>query len=625
MYSSIEEEQRREVMEKCYYPLLELAEDDIPIGIELTGLTLEIIKEIDGNWLNRFKFLLHQNKIELIGSGYSQIIGPLLPKLLNLKNQELGLETYKTILDIEPQIALINEMVYSAGVLDIYAKIGYKAVVMEWNNQHRFHKEQDKSFRYFPQYAAGISETLPIIWADSIAFQKFQRYAQGEISFKEYFCYLQHHNSDDTRYFPLYANDAETFNFRSGRYQTETQIEHNEWKRIEKLFYILKNRKDMKLIFPSQALKGLKNNRLVLESPKQPIPVKKQEKYNINRWALTGRDNLKINTEVYRIYKALLNGNPDDNDWKELCYLSASDFRTHITYKRWQKYAKELDNFSKKWNLKEELPTFANYKDKNKRFKIKESKFAIDIETNGIKLVLNKLKGLAVRELYFKNKGDKPLIGTIPHGYYEDISLGADFFSCHSIIEKPGRHKYVNLSGTEPHVEVQNNAVVVSEEQRDRDIIFRKSYFLFLDKAKLNIKIDIDIPKREIAIIHPLNMTFIPESFDKTSLFYSTNNGGNLETFRIENVTIDHSQALSTLISAKYGLGATEGILIVGDKDKQIKIYHDQTVSALIPFLYYQPIDNTFFLRVQYSAQEIDDTFKENNNTVTVSCLFSIE
>jgi len=44
MYSSIEEEQRREVVEKCYSPLLELAEDGIPIGIELSGKTLEISK-----------------------------------------------------------------------------------------------------------------------------------------------------------------------------------------------------------------------------------------------------------------------------------------------------------------------------------------------------------------------------------------------------------------------------------------------------------------------------------------------------------------------------------------------------------------------------------------------------
>ncbi len=105
MYSSIEEEQRREVVEKCYYPLLKLAEDGIPIGIELSGKTLEIIGETDKEWLNRFKCLLHQNKIELVGSGYSQIIGPLLPKILNIKNQKLGLETYKTILDIKPKIA----------------------------------------------------------------------------------------------------------------------------------------------------------------------------------------------------------------------------------------------------------------------------------------------------------------------------------------------------------------------------------------------------------------------------------------------------------------------------------------------------------------------------------------
>jgi len=92
--------------------LLELAENGVPIGIELTGLTLEIINDIDKSWIDRFKTLLAGQKVELIGSGYSQIIGPLFPKKLNIKNQELGLETYRTILGATPEIALVNEMAY---------------------------------------------------------------------------------------------------------------------------------------------------------------------------------------------------------------------------------------------------------------------------------------------------------------------------------------------------------------------------------------------------------------------------------------------------------------------------------------------------------------------------------
>ncbi len=176
-----------------------------------------------------------------------------------------------------------------------------------------------------------------------------------------------------------------------------------------------------------------------------------------------------------------------------------------------------------------------------------------------------------------------------------------------------------------PAIKIKNNLIVISDEQKDRDILFKRHYLIFLEEAKLNIEIEINMPKREIATIHPLNITFIPESFDKNSLFYATNNGGGLETFHIGNMPIDHSQNLSALISAKYGLGATEGVLMLGDKDKKISMTHNQTISSLIPSIYYLPVDDSFFLRVQYSAQEVDDTFKKDNTPVTINCLFSIE
>jgi len=622
MYSSIEEAQRKEAIERCYYPLLELAENGVPIGIELTGLTLEIINDIDKSWIDRFKTLLAGQKVELIGSGYSQIIGPLFPKKLNIKNQELGLETYRTILGATPEIALVNEMAYSAGLVDIYKETGYKAMMMEWNNPYRFHKEIDKNMRYFPQYAVGVDETLPVIWADSIAFQKFQRYAHGELTLDEYLEYLDSHDGSAERYFPLYANDAEVFNFRPGRFKTESKIEHDEWKRIERLFSFLKNLEGVNLILPSQTLEGLQKNELALESPQQPIVVKKQEKYNINRWALTGRDDLAINTKIFQIYMSFLRGSPANEDWKKLLYLASSDFRTHITENRWIGFKKELTEFSNRWHFEAKADSLQLLP---KKPKINQTERLLKIETKDIKCVFNKLKGLSVKELYLKNKSGKPLIGTLPHGYYEDISLGADFFSFHSIIEKPGQHKYTNLFKTEPDIRFMDNFVLICDRQHDRDIIFRKSVRLFLDRARIEMEIDIQMPKRVVAIIHPLNITFMPESFDKASLFYRTNNGGNLETFYMRNMAINHSQSLSTLISAKYGLGATEGALAIGDKNNTISIMHDQTVSALIPSIHYLPSDGSFFLRLEYSAQEIDDTFKENDKPQAINCLLSIE
>ena len=71
--------------------------------------------------------------------------------------------------------------------------------------------------------------------------------------------------------------------------------------------------------------KDIKNNSLILEDFDQIIPVKKQRKYNINRWAVTGRDDFKINAKCYKIFdkifikikKTII---PPD-DWNLVCYF----------------------------------------------------------------------------------------------------------------------------------------------------------------------------------------------------------------------------------------------------------------------------------------------------------------
>ena len=123
-FSSIEEESRPDVIRKCYYPLLDLIEmGSVPIGIELTGWTLEQIKQIDANWVNRFKALLDSGSCELIGSGYCQIIGPLVPWSVNFQNQKIGIDTYNRILDCKPNIALVNEMAFSNSMVDLYNQV----------------------------------------------------------------------------------------------------------------------------------------------------------------------------------------------------------------------------------------------------------------------------------------------------------------------------------------------------------------------------------------------------------------------------------------------------------------------------------------------------------------------
>ena len=265
-YSSIEEDLRPEVIRNCYWPLLKLIrKHDLAIGIEASGYTLETIAELDAAWLTELRRLCLDGPCEFIGSGYAQIIGPLIPAEVNRVNQELGLKTYKQYLGFRPQIALVNEQAYSAGMVRHYLDAGYRAIIMEWDNPASVNPKWDSEWRYHPQLAAGIGdEKIPLIWNNSIAFQKFQRYAHGETDLNEYLAFLSGHRADQPRTLALYGNDVEIFDFRPGRYHTEAALAKNsEWNRIDKLFEALAADQRFKIIAPGQVLDLLDKEGLI--------------------------------------------------------------------------------------------------------------------------------------------------------------------------------------------------------------------------------------------------------------------------------------------------------------------------------------------------------------------------
>jgi len=78
-FSSIESEQHLEVINRCYWPLLDIIEQEgIPLGIELTAYTLETIHRLAPQWVTKLAALAEQNRCEIIASGDTQLIGPLV-------------------------------------------------------------------------------------------------------------------------------------------------------------------------------------------------------------------------------------------------------------------------------------------------------------------------------------------------------------------------------------------------------------------------------------------------------------------------------------------------------------------------------------------------------------------
>lgn len=617
MFSSIETEQRAEVIARCYWPLLKLIRQrQLPIGIEATGYTLETIAAIDPAWLAELRSLCHSGPAEFIGSGYAQIIGPLVPAGVNQANQRLGLRTYEKLLGLQPQLVFVNEQAFSGGLVPIYLEAGYQALIMEWDNPASNHPEWQANWRYLPQYVEGPdSSAMPVIWNKSIPFQKFQRYVHGEIELEEYLEFLATHHSTEERTFALYGNDAEIFDFRPGRFHTEAALaEQGEWQRIDRLYAALLVDQRYFLLKPQAILDFLRRpgagNRLRLESAAQPIPVKKQAKYNVLRWSVSGRDDLALNSACWRIYEAMVaKGDTGDEDWKELCYLWSSDFRTHITSRRWQAMRVRLDSMQSRIKPLPSpvcLPTL-NSQPEDIRFW--HEGHLLVVETPAQKLRLNLRRGLAIHDWWDKKLGSIPLVGTLPHGYFDDIRFGMDYYTGHFVLEVAGKHKTTDLVPVSPEITFDRDEICIRAEIQTSLGIVSKTIRASQAMACLSIKYTFNWPSCPLGTLRLGHVTLNPEAFCKSSLFFRTHNGGpTSETFHVNGQDINHLAPVSTLVSATGALGMTSGMVDVGDRQHWIRIETDQASATLSGHILHAQVNQHYLYRVVLSAMEMDDT-----------------
>ena len=629
MFSSIEEDQYSDVIVKCYWPLLKLAEYGMPIGIEVSGVTLQIIEKIDKSWVAKFAELLKSRKVELIASGYSQIIGPLVPARMNEWNIKLGLEIYTTLLDTRPRIVLINEMASSQGLIDLYEKHGFASVVLEWNNVLATNDDVLDSDRFKPQVLkTRRSAKVRALWADSISFQQFQRYVHCENTLEVYLNFFDNYYHQTESLVPLYTSDAEVFGFRPGRYKTEanTDLINSEWSRIIALYDVLKQRPTVKFVLPSEALNYFANNKgkeIVLGNGNNPVLVKKQPKYNIIRWALTGRDDLWLNTNCFLQFKRI-NDSTDHEEWRKLAYLWSSDFRTHITDRRWAKIEKLMDSVNpKSRELGVKDSTWILRGDDAEQKEVVERYWTMS--NNLLSVTFDLWKGGVITSFSSSNEIMRDLFGTINHGYVSDINWAADFYSGHSIIERFGEHKIADLNRLKSFKFLKSDH---SPTFFCSDLIegIRFSKKISLDKKSLNIQSRIEFPSRKKQVIYPLVFTFDLNNWHLQSLYYATHNGGEeLESFSLhDNEEVYHGRAHSLLVTAKNAPGCSQGEIIIGDKHKSLSFQIDQVVSALVPYVRVINLGNKSMLKLIFSSQEVDDTFREHQSSVTIDSSVTI-
>ena len=315
-FSALPEADRSTVIARCYWPLLELpTEYGIPIGVELSARTLEILLGEDPEWVKRFVGLAECGQIEPIASGRAQIVAPLAATEINRLNLKLGAEAYERLLGFVPSTYFVNEQTWSDGLAPLYGEIGAERVIMEWNNPAA-HRPELRPLRLRSarlRRSNGVGPAL--LFNDSIVFQKIQRAAHGETPVSEvadYIAALAARPGAESLCF--YGGDVEIFDYRPSRHAPSAGPgAGQEMTRLHALFRSFAEDPRYAFALPREIVRGTNDESgsdqlpslpvVALGSATDPIPCKKQPRYNPTRWAVSGRGRFALNSRCQALLK----------------------------------------------------------------------------------------------------------------------------------------------------------------------------------------------------------------------------------------------------------------------------------------------------------------------------------
>ena len=131
-------------------------------------------------------------------------------------------------------------MAFSSSMVDIYKEAGYRCIIMDRDNVRLALALEEQPISAVPTHGKGpAGGVLPMLWADSILFQKVQHVVHGDSREADYLDYISKRVAGGETLLPLYCNDAEIFDFRPGRFKEERPTHpEGEWNRLKR---VLKN------------------------------------------------------------------------------------------------------------------------------------------------------------------------------------------------------------------------------------------------------------------------------------------------------------------------------------------------------------------------------------------------
>ncbi len=708
-FSALPDCDRPLVISRCYWPLLSLPEEHaIPIGLEMSARTLATLEREDPEWLKRYQGLVERGLVEPIASGWAQVVAPLAPFEVNRANLALGNATYRRILGSVPETFFVHEQTFSDGLTPLFEVAGARAVVMEWNNPAAS-RPALRPLRCRPARLRSPSGRGPIVlWNDSIVFQKVQRVAQGIIPREELDVLVERlATMPGAESLCLYGGDVEIFDYRPSRPRREFGDGGGEMSRLISLFRQLAADPRYEIVLPRDVVARQASSlpEVELGSAADPIPCKKQPRYNPTRWAVSGRDGFGMNTRCHALLRTQRMAGAlgcAGGDWEgasELVDLWRSDFRTRATEEKIVEFETGIGMATARSQraLEETMPCLADGEDlllvnpgagdwmgmpveipirlpvgrcpdfeirsrrgepigpdeqqvevrgRHRDGSVRDAVVVLEpsiaaggraafqivprepvfregreesshcpgtLETEAVLARFLSHRGAAIAELVFPGVSPQPLLGTIPHGSFDDIAYTPDFYSGHVVAVTEQSEKSADLQRlpVAPAL-VHSGPIRVTLASRIETPfgLWHKIHRLYRHHPRLDLIHQLGFHEARLASLRLGIFTLLPGAFDRDTLRYGAVHGGAEAEWRdIERgVSIAQSGAVSAAVSASSCLGATEGWVALEDREKGVLIERALAEAAVVPMLDFAEVDDRFFARLGHSAAETDET-----------------
>jgi len=235
-----------------------------------------------------------------------------------------------------------------------------------------------------------------------------------------------------------------------------------------------------------------------------------------------------------------------------------------------------------------------------------ENKLCGLIKTKSTEILLSKYGG-TIEKIKFSALSDKFLVNARKDSRHKNIS-GVDLMSGQIFTMNKNCKKFNDLIETKIISENQN-PIIRKKFSCNLELPFgdlTKIFYVYEDYPRIDLKYVFTFKDYNPAIFRINLLSLNSNSFDDTSFSYSTNNGGNLESFSLEE-PIFHDSPTNSKISSMCCLGSTNCLLDIGDKNHGVTIYSNKAECYSVPMINFKKLKKSS-LRIIYSMCELDNT-----------------